>query len=177
MLVHQDPALCEYGFICHEMGRGHGLPHSCAANPDFEYGDSWDVMGFTTTTFQFPITFNGTAGQRDGRAERAQPRGAGRAPRRAGVGRRPGPDFSSTVTLDPLNQPLLGNHGQLVVRIPPGATRPRGRRGAPSWSSSTQGRLGPGDPGRLGVGAGGADERARYLQPGIWSGSRRGKST
>ena len=62
LIVHQDPALCEFGFICHEMGHGHGLPHSFAANPDFEYGDGWDVMSFATTTFQFPITFNGTQG-------------------------------------------------------------------------------------------------------------------
>ena len=81
VLVHQDPAVCEFGFISHEMGHGHGLPHSFAANPDFEYGDGWDVMSFATTTFQFPIAFNGTPGRRDGRSQRPQPRGAGRGPR------------------------------------------------------------------------------------------------
>ncbi len=39
LIVHQNPALCEFGFICHEMGHGLGLPHSFVANPDMEYGD------------------------------------------------------------------------------------------------------------------------------------------
>src|SRR5260370_15059909 len=39
IIVHSNPATCEFGFMCHEMGHGFGLPHSWAANPDFEYGD------------------------------------------------------------------------------------------------------------------------------------------
>jgi hypothetical protein len=123
VLVHQDPALCEYGFISHEMGHGHGLPHSFAASPDFEYGDSWDVMSFATTTFQFPITFNGTAGSASVglNARNLEALGAVSAGRSWTA---PGTDFSSAVTLDPLSQPLQGSHGQLVGRIPPGATTP-----------------------------------------------------
>ena len=62
LIVHQTSSLCEFGFICHEMGHGFGLPHSWSANPDTVYGDGWDVMSFATTTFQFPITFQGTQG-------------------------------------------------------------------------------------------------------------------
>ena len=62
VIVHQDPAVCEFGFISHEMGHGLGLPHSLSANPDFVYGDGWDVMSFATTTFLFTLTFRGTSG-------------------------------------------------------------------------------------------------------------------
>jgi hypothetical protein len=123
VLVHQDPALCEFGFIAHEMGHGHGLPHSFAANPDFEYGDGWDVMSFATTTFQFPIWFNGTQGAATVGLNARNLEALGAVP----AGRSwsaPGPDFSAGVTLDALNQPLLGSRGQLVVRIPPSATSP-----------------------------------------------------
>lgn len=44
--VHQDPTLCEFGFIAHEMGHGFGLPHSNSANPDIVYGDGFDLMSF-----------------------------------------------------------------------------------------------------------------------------------
>jgi hypothetical protein len=79
-------------------------------------------MSFATTTFQFPITFNGTSGRSVGlNARNLQALGAVPAGRSWTA---PGPDFSSAVTLDPLSQPLLGSHGHLVVRIPPGATMP-----------------------------------------------------
>jgi len=123
LIVHGNGSLCEYGFICHEMGHGFGLPHSWSANPDTVYGDGWDVMSFATTTFQFPIAFEGAAGAatvglngRNLEALGAVPPGRTWTP--------PGPDFSGAVTLDPLNQPLLGNHGDLIVKIPPTATRP-----------------------------------------------------
>jgi hypothetical protein len=123
VIVHAAPALCEFGFICHEMGHGMGLPHSWSASPDTEYGDGWDVMSFATTTFQFPITFKGSSGAatvglnaRNLTALGALPEGRGWQP--------PGPDFSATVTLDPLNQPPIGNEGPLVVTVPPTATRP-----------------------------------------------------
>ena len=62
LIVDQHPDLCEFGFICHEMGHGFGLPHSWAGGPDMEYGDGWDVMSFATTTAQFPIAFQGRRG-------------------------------------------------------------------------------------------------------------------
>jgi hypothetical protein len=37
--------------------RAAGLPYPFADDPDFEYGDCWDVMSFATTTFQARITF------------------------------------------------------------------------------------------------------------------------
>lgn len=132
VIVHSTPSLCEFGFICHEMGHGMGLPHSWSANPDVEYGDGWDVMSFATTTFQFPITFQNTSGAatvglnaRNLRALQALPQGRDWQPAAA--------DFSAAITLDPLNQPPLGNHGSLVVTVPPGATRPS----RPSQSSYT----------------------------------------
>ena len=132
VIVHGTPSLCEFGFICHEMGHGMGLPHSWSANPDTEYGDGWDVMSFATTTFQFPITFQNTSGAatvglnaRNLRALQALPAGRDWQPAAA--------DFSATITLDPLNQPPLGNHGPLVVTVPPGATKPS----RPSQSSYT----------------------------------------
>src|SRR5712664_1252110 len=118
VIVHGTSGLCEFGFICHEMGHGMGLPHSWSANPDVEYGDGWDVMSFATTTFQFPITFQNTSGAatvglnaRNLRALQAVPPGRDWQPAAA--------DFSVTITLDPLNQPPLGNHGPLVVTVQP----------------------------------------------------------
>jgi hypothetical protein len=40
------------------------------------------------------------------------------------------PDFSSQITLDPLNQLPIGNHGDLVVRIPANATSPHRTNGS-----------------------------------------------
>ncbi len=44
VIVRQDPTLLEFAFMCHEMGHGFSLPHSFASNPDFQYGDAWDIM-------------------------------------------------------------------------------------------------------------------------------------
>ena len=123
VIVHQDPALCEFGFIAHEMGHGFGLPHSNSSNPDMVYGDGWDLMSFATTTFQFPIRFRGSQGAatvglnaRNLEALNAVPAG------RSWISGTP--DFSAQVTLDPLNQPAIGNHGALIAKIPPTATTP-----------------------------------------------------
>lgn len=123
LIVHKDPGLCELGFIAHEMGHGFGLPHSWSANPDTGYGDGWDLMSFATTTFQFPIVFQGAAGEatvglnaRNLEALGALPPGRTWSP--------PGPDFSAEVLLEPLNQPPIGNRGVLIASIPSTATRP-----------------------------------------------------
>jgi hypothetical protein len=116
VIVHQDPAVCEMGFISHEMGHGFGLPHSNSANPDVVYGDGWDVMSFATTTFQFPITFRGSSGQATVglSARNVDVLGVLEPSRRWSA---PGNDFSATVVLDPLNQPQIGNHGHLVAAV------------------------------------------------------------
>jgi hypothetical protein len=124
LILHQDPTVCEFGFICHEMGHGFlGGGHSNSANPDTVYGDGWDLMSFATTTFQFPITFRGSTGvatvglnARNVEALGVLPAGRTWTP--------PAPDFSVSLTLDPLNQPAIGNHGHLVAKIPPNGTRP-----------------------------------------------------
>lgn len=123
LVIHQNAALCEFGFICHEMGHGFQLPHSWSANPDTVYGDGWDLMSFATTTFQFNIRFQDTQGTatvglntRNVEALGAFPTGRLWQPVQ--------PDFSTWVTLDPLNQPPLGNHGFLVAKLPPQSTRP-----------------------------------------------------
>src|SRR5262249_29909850 len=123
VIVDQDPNLCEYGFICHEMGHGHGLPHSFAANPDVEYGDGWDLMSFATTTFQFPIAFQGATGLATVglNARNLQALNAVPAHR---LWARQAADFSEQVALQPLNQPPYGNRGNLVAKVPPGASRP-----------------------------------------------------
>ena len=123
LIVHQNAGLCEFGFIAHEMGHGFGLPHSYSANPDMEYGDGWDLMSFATTTFQFPIQFRATNGvatvglnARNLEALNAIPVRRTWTP--------PAPDFSASIVLDPLNQPLIGNNGPLIATIPANATRP-----------------------------------------------------
>lgn len=123
LISHHTPGLCEFGFICHEMGHGFGLPHSWSANPDYEYGDGWDVMSFATTTFLFDCAFEGTSGSATVGLNARNLRALGAVPpgREWGPG---GPDFSAAITLDPLNQEPLGNHGSLVITIPPTASRP-----------------------------------------------------
>lgn len=123
VIVHSDPALCEFGFICHEMGHGFGLPHSFSAGPDTEYGDGWDVMSFATTTFQFPISFRGSSGAATvGLNARNLLTLGVLEPSRCWSPT--GPNFSASVVMDPLNQPPVGNHGSLIATIPPSATSP-----------------------------------------------------
>jgi hypothetical protein len=132
LIVHSDPNLCEFGFICHEMGHGFGLPHSFAY-PQQEYGDGWDVMSFASTTFQFPITFSGTSGSATvGLNYRNLAKLTGihawspQTPpeREAKVWGPQSPDFSVSLDLDPLNRPPIGNHGYLAAQIPPGTLGP-----------------------------------------------------
>lgn len=101
-LVHTTPNSYDLGFICHEMGHQCGLPHSWSANPDFEYGDGWDVMSWQTSTFNFPLNFKGVTGlatvgvnARNLEALGAMPPDRIFSPLR---------DFSEVICLDPLNQ-------------------------------------------------------------------------
>lgn len=123
LIIDQNPSLCEFGFICHEMGHGFGLPHSFSANPDAVYGDGWDLMSFATSTFQFPIEFRGARGDatvginaRNLQALNAVP------PNRTWFPA--APDFSVALTLEPLNQPPIGNQGFLIAQILADSTRP-----------------------------------------------------
>ncbi|WP_091544238.1 hypothetical protein [Modestobacter sp. DSM 44400] len=137
VIVHTDPGLCEFGFICHEMGRGFGLPHSYA-HPDIGYGDGWDLMSFASTTFQCPIAFRGASGAATVglnahnllRLDVIDPS------RRWTLAH---PDVSATVVLDPLNQPAIGSRGALVLELLPSATRPARPDGSTWTSSSTNG--------------------------------------
>jgi hypothetical protein len=169
VIVHQDPALCEMGFISHEMGHGLGLPHSFSANPDFQYGDGWDVMSFATTTFQFPVAFRGSSGQATVglNARNLDALGVLEPSRRWAA---PAQDFSATVVLDPLNQPQIGNHGHLVAAVP----RPDGSR----WTLEFRSKHGwdqaiPQDAVLL------HEVRTNslsYLQPGMWQQFTAGQS-
>lgn len=129
VIVQSNPALCEFGFISHEMGHGFGLPHSFSANPDMEYGDGWDVMSFATTTFQFPIAFRGTSGSATVGLNARNRDALGTVPQRR-MWIPNSWDFSEQVVLDPLNQPPIGNRGFLVAKIVPNSTRPRRPNGS-----------------------------------------------
>lgn len=169
VIVHTNPTVCEFGFICHEMGHGFGMPHSYAANPDFEYGDGWDLMSFAKTTSQFPVAFRGSAGQATvGLNARNLLRLAVLEPSRRWAP--PEPDFSASLVLDPLNQPTIGNHGPLVVELPPSATRPARPDGS-LWTIELHQRTGwdraiPEDAVTIHqIRTNGVS----YLQPNIWS--------
>ena len=140
VIVHQDSSLVEFGFICHEMGHGFDLPHSFAANPDFEYGDGWDLMSFATTTPLFTIGFQGASGAATVGLNARNLKALGAVPQ-GRTWSASGPDFSEQVTLDPLNQPAIGNHGHLVAEIPPGSTQPA-RPGGSSYTVEFRHRAG-----------------------------------
>lgn len=123
VIIHKDPNLIEFGFICHEMGHGFGLPHSFSGNPDFEYGDGWDIMSFATTTPLFNIQFKGATGVASIglNARNLEALGALPESRVLSISQS---DFSYTCKIDPLNQIPMGNHGYYVVKILPNATQP-----------------------------------------------------
>ncbi len=140
VIVHQDPAVCEFGFISHEMGHGLDLPHSFSANPDFVYGDGWDVMSFATTTFLFTLSFRGTTGVATVGLNARNLKALGvLEPSREWTATHP--DFSETVVLDPLNQQQIGNHGHLVATVPPGACSPPRPDGS-TWTLEFRQRTG-----------------------------------
>lgn len=122
VIVHADPNVFECGFVGHEMGHGFGLPHSWSANPDFQYGDGWDLMSWQTSTFNFNVTFEGASGLATVGLNARNLEAMGAVP--PGRVWQPAPDFSGTVTLDPMSQLPIGNHGSLFVKILPTSTRP-----------------------------------------------------
>ena len=122
VIVHADPNAFECGFVGHEMGHGFGLPHSWSANPDFQYGDGWDLMSWQTSTFNFNVTFEGASGLATVGLNARNLEALGAVP--PGRVWQPSPDFSGTVTLDPMSQLPIGNHGSLFAKILPTSTRP-----------------------------------------------------
>ena len=123
LILQNDPATCEFGFICHEMGHGLGLQHSWAANPDFVYGDGWDVMSWQTTQYTFNYGFRGTSGLATV-AMNAHNLGRLNALPQQRVWTPPHANFSEQVVLDPLGQPAIGNHGFLNIKILPQSSSP-----------------------------------------------------
>jgi hypothetical protein len=140
IIAHADPNLCEFGFICHEMGHGHGLPHSFSANPDFEYGDGWDLMSFATTTSQFEIDFQGARGAATVGLNARNLEALNAVPARR-LWSPAGPDFSESLVLQPLNQMPLGRRGYLVAKLWPSSSAPARANGS-SYSVEFRRRVG-----------------------------------
>lgn len=126
VIVHKDPNLIEYGFICHEMGHGLGFPHSWSANPDTEYGDGWDIMSWdtaTSVTSDYQTTFESASGKAGPGLNARNIEALGSFPP-GGIWTPSQPSqtyFDTTITLHALNQPY-GGSGYVVAEIPPNAT-------------------------------------------------------
>jgi hypothetical protein len=123
LILQAGANICEFGFICHEMGHGLGLEHTWSANPDFKYGDGWDLMSWQTTQFTYSFVFRGTSGLATVGLNAHNLAKLNAIPNR----RTWSPshsDFSEEVVLDPLGQSAIGNHGFLVAKIEPQATSP-----------------------------------------------------
>jgi hypothetical protein len=89
-------------------------------------------MSFATTTPLFTIAFQGSSGVATVGLSARNLEALGAAPP-GRVWTPPAPNFSAQVTLDPLNQPAVGNHGHLIAKITPASTNPQ----RPSGSSYT----------------------------------------
>jgi hypothetical protein len=87
---------------------------------------------FATTTPLFTIAFQGSSGAATVGLNARNLEALGAAPP-GRVWTPPGPDFSAHVTLDPLNQPAVGNRGHFIAKIAATSTRPQ----RPSGSSYT----------------------------------------
>jgi PASTA domain-containing protein len=118
VIIHSDPNLIEFGFICHEMGHGFGLPHSFAANPDTEYGNGWDIMSWdtaTSVTSDFAFSFEGANGTAGPGLNARNVEGLSIVP--PGATWNLSNEAEAAVTLHALNQPYAGS-GYLVAEIP-----------------------------------------------------------
>jgi hypothetical protein len=140
LIVDQNSTLCEFGFICHEMGHGHGLPHSFSANPDFEYGDGWDLMSFATTTPLFDISFQGATGKATVGLNARNLEALGSVPAHR-LWSPSGSNFSQTVILQSLNQMPMGNRGMVAAKILANSTNPARANGS-SYTVEFRRRLG-----------------------------------
>jgi hypothetical protein len=123
LILQAGANVCEFGFICHEMAHGLGLEHSWSSNPDFEYGDGWDLMSWQTTQFTYNLAFRGTTGLATVGLNANNLAKLKAIPKRR-IWAPPRYDFSEQVVLDPLGQPAMGNHGFLVVQLGPRVTSP-----------------------------------------------------
>jgi hypothetical protein len=139
VLVHQDPRCANTASSATRWATGTACRTRLRPTP------TSSTASFATSTFQFPITFNGTAGSAMVGLNARNLDALGAAP----AGRSwtaPGPDFSSAVTLDPLSQPCCAATASLSC-----GSRRCDLSGASlgqhvSGRVPSQGRLGPGDP-------------------------------
>jgi hypothetical protein len=140
VIHHENSALCEVAFICHEMGHDYGLPHSWSAAPDREYGDGWDLMSFNTTTFDWTINFEGASGAATVGLNARNLDVLGALPH-SRVWSPPGPDFSSPVELAPGSQFPLPGDGYLALQVNAASTRPARPSGNP-WYVEYRAKVG-----------------------------------
>jgi hypothetical protein len=132
VIVDQREDLLETNFIAHEMGHMFHLPHSfgehvtpCISGTG-EYCDAWDIMS-AMNVYSYPGSFEGLNDQRGPGLNAFNLKRVAGFPDETLVSIRR-PDFSETVTLSPLNQPLQ-LPGSYAIEITPDA-RPESADGS-----------------------------------------------
>ena len=127
VIVDQNVALLESTFITHEMGHLFGLQHSYGENVspcisgDGVYCDAWDIMS-AMNVFLYSSSFEGVNGTFGPGLNNYNLKALGALSRERVVSIHE-PDFSETVELAPLNQPLQPG-GSYAIEIAPGASSP-----------------------------------------------------